>query len=433
MKIKIAHVADCHLGGWRRESLNKLGYEAFEQMIDLIIKENVDFLIISGDLYDVSNPKVDVVDIATKQLTRLKDNHIPVYGIMGSHDFSPSNKSMLRPLISARLFKNVSKPIWDTDEKYPLRLQFFEDEKTNIKITGMRARKRGVELEDYHQLHLKSLDSEPGTKIFVLHTMLNELKPKDYANMSSGPKSILPKNFLYYAGGHIHQPVPEKLRDGSYTIKCGDSLEKKVVYPGVLYPTNFRELEKLQYGGFCIVSGEIPGGDLEVRYISLPIKQIHTIFIDANNKSTSLVKEILEQEIARSDVEDKIVIVRIEGVLSSGRPSELNTTDIIDTIKAKDAYEVLINKNQLNSDEYEKIFIDSEETNEEIENRLINEHAQKIEIPQLPKEQLIKSIHQILASLGREKEEGEKVADYDEEMVDLFFDILNIKLEEEDT
>jgi hypothetical protein len=35
--------------------------------------------------------------------------------------------------------------------------------------------------------------------------------------------------------------------------------------------------------------------------------------------------------------------------------------------------------------------------------------------------------------LGREKEEGEKVADYDEEMVDLFFDILNIKLEEEDT
>ncbi|MHA1762750.1 MAG: DNA repair exonuclease, partial [Promethearchaeota archaeon] len=94
MKIKFAHVSDCHLGVWRRESLNELGYQAFEQMISTCLEENVDFVLMCGDLYDNSNPKVDVVDLSIKQLRRLRDNDIPVYGIMGSHDFSPSNRTM---------------------------------------------------------------------------------------------------------------------------------------------------------------------------------------------------------------------------------------------------------------------------------------------------------------------------------------------------
>lgn len=101
MKIKFAHLSDCHLGAWRKETLNEIGYTTFTQIIDRILGEQVDFVIISGDLYDVSNPKVDVIDIATRELRRLKDANIPVYGIMGSHDFSPSGKSMIRPLISA--------------------------------------------------------------------------------------------------------------------------------------------------------------------------------------------------------------------------------------------------------------------------------------------------------------------------------------------
>ena len=108
MKIKFAHVSDCHLGGWRKESLTKLGCQAFTQMIDKIIEEKVDFVIISGDLYDVSNPRVEIVDHATKELKRLYDEGIPVYGIMGSHDFSPSQKSMLRPMISAGFFNSSS-------------------------------------------------------------------------------------------------------------------------------------------------------------------------------------------------------------------------------------------------------------------------------------------------------------------------------------
>ncbi|MFW9896159.1 MAG: exonuclease SbcCD subunit D, partial [Candidatus Thorarchaeota archaeon] len=108
MKVKFAHISDVHLGAWRNERINELGYKAFEETVNGIINEEVDFVIISGDLYDVSNPKVEVIDLATKELKKLKDHEIPVYGICGSHDFSPSNKSMIRPLITAGLFTNVS-------------------------------------------------------------------------------------------------------------------------------------------------------------------------------------------------------------------------------------------------------------------------------------------------------------------------------------
>ncbi|KKL26538.1 hypothetical protein LCGC14_2394310, partial [marine sediment metagenome] len=94
MKIRFAHLSDCHLGAWRNEILNQMGYDAFTQTITNIIEENVDFVIISGDLFDISNPKVDVLDLAVRELKKLHDKNIPVYGIMGSHDFSPSDNSM---------------------------------------------------------------------------------------------------------------------------------------------------------------------------------------------------------------------------------------------------------------------------------------------------------------------------------------------------
>ena len=431
MNVKFAHISDCHLGGWRKDTLNRLGCQAFSQMIAKLLEEEVDFVIISGDLYDVSNPKVEIVDFATRELKKLHDKKIPVYGIMGSHDFSPSGKSMLRPLISAGFFRNVSKPIWIDDTAQSLRLELFEDEKTKIKFAGMRARKKGLELEDYQKLDVKFLEKESGVKIFLLHTMLNELKPKEYQNMESGPKSILPQKFLYYAGGHIHKTIPEDLREKPYIIKKEFELEKKVVYPGCLAPTNFLELEKQQYGGFCIISGEIPDGDLEVKYIKLPIKEVIRLFIDANNKSTVEVKDIIDQEIARGSFEDKIVVVRIEGSLSSGKSYDIQANDIIEKLKQKGAYEVLVNKAKLTSEGYEKISIDPGETNEQIEARLIHEHIQKTDILNIPKGKLKQKINQLLSALGREQKEGEKVKDYDQEIFDAFYTIMELEVGDE--
>jgi len=429
MKVRFAHVSDCHLGAWRKDSMNQIGYDAFAQMVDIIIEEKIDFLLISGDLYDVSNPKVDVIDFTTTQLKRLKDSRIGVYGILGSHDFSPSNKSMIRPLISADLFTNVCIPNWTDDEKYPLQLNFVEDKKTQIKIIGMRARKRTLELRDYLQLNKQNLEEESGNKIFLLHTMLNELRPLEYKDMLSGPSSLLPKDFIYYAGGHIHKTIPDKLRDNPIDILKSASIEKKVIYPGSLFPTNFRELEQYNHGGFCIISGENPFDQVKVKYVPLKIIDVINLYVNADNKTIEDVKDLIGERIKEGDFKDRIVVFRISGQLTTGRPFDINVNEIFDKIREKEAYEVMVNKVGLTSREYEKVQIDPEATIEEIENRLIHEHAEKTVIYSLAKDKLEKKIHDLLEVVGSEPAIGEVKKDFHTHIKDSLYKILNIKVE----
>ncbi len=427
MKIKFAHLADCHLGAWRNENLNQVGYTAFEKAIDIIIKEKVDFVIISGDLFDVSNPRVDVVDLSVRELKKLKDNGIPVYGIMGSHDFSPSNKSMMRPLITAGLFTDVSKG--ETMESGNIKLFFFQDPKTKIKITGLRARKRSLEIEDYNKLDRKNLELEDGVKIFVLHTLMSELKPKEFKDMVSAPKSLLPQDFDYYAGGHLHKTVPERLRDTEASIKVDD--KTKIVYPGSLTPVNFREIEQYQYGGFCIVSGEIDvtshKSELNVKFIPLKVKEVIPLLVGCNNKSIIQVQELLKKKTENIDFNNSIVTIRIFGALSSGKTYKLQTNEIIQTIKRKGAYEVLLNKSALVSREYSPISVAVGKTNEEIEDTLIHQHAQKIKIKNVSKNDMENKIHNLLLVTGKERGEGAKVKEYNEDLLKNFKQIFQFE------
>ncbi|MFX1492786.1 MAG: exonuclease SbcCD subunit D [Promethearchaeota archaeon] len=428
MKVKFAHLADCHLGAWRNEKLNNMGYKAFETAINKIIEEKVDFVIISGDLFDVSNPKVEVIDLAVKELKRLRDYDIPTYGIMGSHDFSPSNKSMLRPLITAGLFNNVSQGEKPEDN---LILNFTLDPKTNIKLTGLRARKRSLEIQDYNILDKKNLEEEKGIKIFILHTMLNELKPIEFKDMESAPKSLLPSNFHYYAGGHLHKTIPEELRKQNTIIKISE--KTKIIYPGALTPTNFRELEKYKYGGFCLISGDInhetQEADFNVKFIPLIIREIININFNCDNKTSLQVINMLREKIDNLNVKEKIVTLRIYGMLLSGKPYEIKTNELIQLLRQKGAYEVLINKVALSSKEYTSIRVPIGKTNEEIENTLIHEHIQKINIKNINKKDLENKIHNILSILGEEREEGAKVKDYNEELITNFKKIFHLSKE----
>ncbi|MFX1235543.1 MAG: exonuclease SbcCD subunit D, partial [Promethearchaeota archaeon] len=421
MKIKFAHLSDCHLGAWRNERLNVLGYRAFEEAINIIIKEDVDFVIISGDLFDVSNPKVEVVDLTVRELKKLKDNGIPVYGIMGSHDFSPSNKSMIRPLVTAGLFINVSEGETIDDK---LKLSFTQDPKTQIKLTGLRARKRSLEIEDYERLDKQFLETEPGIKIFVFHTMLNELKPIEFKQMESTPKSGLPKNFHYYAGGHLHKTVPQELRANPIKI----SYKNNIIYPGALSLTNFREIESYKFGGFCIVSGDMDDNkcDFSVKFIPLKIKDVITMDFNCDNKTALQVQSILKEKFETLSVKDKIITLRIHGILSSGKTYEIKTNSFIQSLKQNGAYEVLINKFSLSSKEFTSIKVPTGKKNEEIEDVFIHEHVQNTNIKNVTKKDLENRIHELIAIIGKEREEGTKVKDYNDLLVTNFKRIFQI-------
>ncbi|MBA3064689.1 hypothetical protein FP803_04595, partial [Candidatus Woesearchaeota archaeon] len=90
-------------------------------------EKQVDFVLIAGDLFNTALPGIDALKIVVTKLKELKDNNIPSYVIPGSHDFSPSGKTMIDVLENAGLLVNVMKGKI-IDEK--LNLEFTIDKKT---------------------------------------------------------------------------------------------------------------------------------------------------------------------------------------------------------------------------------------------------------------------------------------------------------------
>jgi len=379
--MKFAHLADIHLGSWRDPKLRELNIDSFVKAVDVCISERVDFVLIAGDLFNTAVPDIDTVKYACRELKRLKDHYVPVYVIAGSHDFSASGKTMLDVLEHAGLLVNVARG--DVLEDNSIKLKFTTD-KSGVNIVGLPGRKGGLDKEYY-----KSILVEPksGFKIFMFHNALSELKPKDLAEIDSLPVSLLPSGFDYYAGGHVHV-VDNQLVDS-----------RRIVFPGPVFPNNFSELEKLKCGSFVIFDNS------NIRNIPLPLKHVVSFCVDADNKSVSDVSIDLKNKL-NIDVKDCIVLIRISGILCSGRPSDLLWNEVFSDLNARNAFVVLRNTFGFSSKEFEFISVNSEV---DVEDAVLREHAGQFKLSD-DDLQLTKSLMQVLSI---EKLDGERVSDFE--------------------
>lgn len=388
--MKFAHLADVHLGGWREPKLRDVNTRSFCTAIERCIAEKVDFVIIAGDLLNTSLPSMDALKVCVQKLKELKDNNISVYLIPGSHDFSPSGKTMIDILEQAGLAINVAKGEV-VDGK--LKLYFTVDAKTGTKITGMFGKKGGLEKHYYYDLLTEHLEHEIGPKIFVFHSSIAELKPEELASMEAMSLSLLPKGFDYYAGGHVHVVQHEKLKD-----------YPNIVYPGPVFPNNFAELEKLECGSFVLWDNG------KITHEKIKLYPIVKIFIDAHNKTAADVEKELQAVSNKHQLKDAIVLIRMEGVLKQGKPSDINFGAIVDLFIGRGAYIVLRNTNKLESKEFEEIKV-SKASVEDIEESLIKEHAGQLKV--FPAEKEIMLVKQLMHVLSAEKDEGERIADFE--------------------
>lgn len=389
--MKFAHLADCHIGSWRDPKLNDISTKAFIKAIDLAIENKVDFVLISGDLFNTSLPGIDKLKETTKKLKELNDKDIPCYIIAGSHDFSPSGKTMLDVLEYAGLCINVARGKVIDDK---LKLNFTIDKKTGAKITGLLGKKGGLERSYYEGLLKDDLEKEDGFKIFIFHSLLTELKPKEFEKADSHPLSLLPKNFDYYAGGHPHFVFNKK--EEGYGL---------IAYPGPLFPNNFAELEKLGNGGFYIYEGG------EIKWEPIQIYNTHSIKLDCNHKTAEEVEKELLQGIKGQEFINTIVTIRLEGILEAGKPSDINFKDVFEKLYDKGAYFVMKNSNALVSKEFEEIKIDAG-TVEDVEEKIIKEHLGQIKVEQIGEKEL-ELTRELMRVLSVSRDEGEKVADFE--------------------
>jgi len=383
--MKFAHLADCHIGGWRDPKLKELGIRSFERAVKVCIEENVGFVLIAGDLFNNSLPSIDLIKVTADILNRLKENDIDVYIIPGSHDFSPSGKTMLDVFEKAGLVVNVMK-IEDNELK-------FSTDKTNVKITGLVGLRSGLDKYYYETLNFSNIENENGFKIFMFHNTIDEIKPKDMEKVEGLSIKKFPKNFDYYAGGHVHY-----IREENYD-------RGKLVYPGPLFPNNFKEVEELGNGGFYIYDNG------NMNYIPIRFNDTLRVVISADGKSA---REVEDELLDIKDYGDKIVTLRVEGVLREGKVSDINFKKVFD--KMNGAYVILKNTSKLKSKEFLEYDI-SEDSVEELESKDILEFVKDIDFDK-------KFVENLIVILDKEKDEGEKNTDFENRIVNDFERIL---------
>lgn len=315
--MRFAHLADCHLGSWRQPELNALNFQSFQKAINICMKKNVDFILIAGDLFDSAYPSIDTLKETFREFRKLKESKIPVFIIAGSHDYSASGKTFLDVLEKSGFCKNVS----SFEEKngfIVLQPTIYK----NAAIYGYPGKKSCLEVDELEKM---KLEDAPGFfKILMLHTTLRSVIPNP--KVKSVDDAKLP-NVNYFALGHLHI----------------NYIKNNKVYPGPIFPNNLPELEELKGGSFCIFdNGRIEKQDLK-------IKDVLVINYSTNNmlKATSEILNILEKE----TLNDKIVILRLSGIIEQGKTSDIDFAKIESVARKKGAYTVIKNTSRLSVSE----------------------------------------------------------------------------------
>ena len=250
---------------------------------------------------------------------------------------------MVDLLDSAGLFLKVTRGKTTDDGK--IQLEPVTDPRTGVKLVGIDGRKLGIDKEYFEALDRSVLEELNGFKIFVFHGTLSEYKPAHFPDAESLPVSSLPRNFDYYAAGHLHERTEGKLPGFQF-----------ILYPGTLFGGDYGDLERNARGtprGFYLVSF-----DSKVRtteFVPISACKYCLIEYDASGKTAKKAEEDLIERAKSCDPRDSVVIVKVRGEISTGKTSDIDFVKVQQLIQEKGALHIIINRSGLTAREYTSI------------------------------------------------------------------------------
>ncbi len=385
--MKFAQFPDCHLGSWSSHpDMKEYPLLAFEKAVNACIKEKVDFILQCGDFFDTSIPGIDVLRRAVSALRKCRDAGIRFYAINGSHDFSPTGKTMLSVLEDAGLLVNVAK---GEEHEGKLRLAFTEDP-SGARLTGIVGRRNALDIDYFRNLD-RSIEKENGTKIFAFHAAVTEYRP-DGMQMESMPLSLLPKGFDHYASGHVHKKF------------VGEYDGRRLAYAGVLFPTSFDELENYESGFYIFEDGGM-------RWLDMKLFDTELVRIAADGKRPEDIERETRERL--EGAKGKFVLLRVSGTLESGKPTDIDFRSLAEHAMSQGAVSMKMNRNALTTKEFEEIKIRHSSSIEEMEREIIAEHECQIKLGGLDGS----TVRELMRCLKAEKQENENASAYEERIV----------------
>lgn len=313
--IRFVHCSDLHIDSpmERISSINSaLGellrqstYESFNNIIDMAIRESVDCVLISGDIYNSADKSLKAQLKFRDGLNRLSNKGIPTFIVHGNHD----------PLNS-----------WSAKLDWPNDVFIFPGDRVEclplVKNGEMIAQICGIsfaERDIFENLALKfKRKRENVPRIGLLHTNIG-------TNTGHAPYApctvadLTARGMDYWALGHIH---------AHNILKASNPA---IVYAGCSQSTHSGQTGEK---GCCLVTVE-PGIEPDIRFIPTDTVRYKSDFIDITNCLTvdEIISSIKEKcERISVELSNRHAIIRLSLAGRNDLNLELHKGSVIDDL-----------------------------------------------------------------------------------------------------
>ncbi|WP_456456175.1 metallophosphoesterase family protein [Thermovibrio sp.] len=278
--MRIAHVSDTHLGymQYNLYERKKDFFKSFKKVVDKCLDMEVDLLIHSGDLFESFNPDVESLSFVVEELKRLKDKGIEVVAITGNHDKALRKDKKPPQVLLKRL------------ELLKLLEPYGELWVKELYIAGF-GYMPGRYIETFREKAFPRWEERAkttGASVFVFHQAVDQFLP--YGGAYELLITQLPKNFNYYAAGHLHTYRVEKVNGGIFS------------YPG---STEFRTFDEAENGkrGFNVIEIE----KREFERVEIEGLRPFLILRTEEERAGEELKELLER--SKSQDQKPVVVI----------------------------------------------------------------------------------------------------------------------------
>ena len=314
--MRFLHLADLHIGkrvnGFSMIEDQKF---VFEQVYNVIENENIDGIIMAGDIYDKPVPSAEAVKLFDEMLTRLVSINLPIFVISGNHDsaerigFGSDILSAAKVYMSRVYNGNLQKiELEDDYGKINVYLLPF------IKPATVKNIYKEAEIKDYddaleYVLSQEKID-ETKRNVIVSHQFVTGAMRSESEEVSvGGLDNVSVENyeaFDYVALGHIH--------------RAQQMGRESARYAGTLLKYSFSE-EKHNKSMTIVDLKE--KGNIEIKEI--PVKPLHDLKTIKGkfSKITSeeFYKELKKEDYYRAVLTDEDDILNAIGKLKSIYPN----------------------------------------------------------------------------------------------------------------
>lgn len=320
--MKFVHIADMHfdcpfinladkdgLGDIRRLEQRQV----FKKVIEYIKENNIELLLISGDLYEHQYVKKSTIEYINQLFKEIPNTRIFISP--GNHD----------PYLKNSYY---NKFLWSENVKiFTSKIEKVELEDVNIYGFGFdNFYCRDVDIESIE------LNNKNKFNFLVIHGTLDgaNLDDREYNSMSK--KMLKEKGFDYVALGHIHK------------LDYNQEENQNIVYPGSTVSLGFDEL-----GKHGMIVGNIDEKGLKLEFVPLDEREFKLQEIDVTELQSKedLIEKINELEFLDKELIEIILVGKRNFEIDKYELYKLISNDKI--IKIKNKTKVNYNLNELSN------------------------------------------------------------------------------------